>query len=362
MARKTLRWHRWSTLVVELVGLAVSTYLLLISLKVLYPGNVPCPRGSWFHCHSVLRGEWSKIGPIPISLLGTLYFLAQAFLTVAAEKRRTWASATKLAFGIGGLLFLAWLRAVEIVWLRGLCPWCWAVVVCTLVELTLLYPLASPPLPRVGWIHRIGWVVGAFLVAVVVATGLGYFAYERQQRAARHELATVRTRPAEATRSPVPTRVELPRPPAASAPTKAPPVTPKSKVAPPRNEGSVEEGVPVTNEVKILVKHGWTVVASAQSVEKYIREESPVLLLVFDPWCDECQAFIRGGLESDEIRRQPVKLVAIEQGSLTGKWNSEVTHVPTLLLIDRQGNILFRHEGRMTTNELLAALDRHLKP
>jgi len=356
MTRKALKWYRWSTLVVELAGFAISLYLVLISLKIIYPGEVPCPRTRLFHCTSVLRGEWSKMGPIPVSILGALYFLGQAFLTVAGEKHRQWILRAKVVGATGAFLYIAWLRAVEIVWLKGLCPWCWAVAVCTLLEVYLLYPLASPPLPRTGWGRRLAYLLGGFVVAVAATTLLGFWVYEQSQRAARQELAQEAKRPAPRAAAPPATT------PAVKAPAATPRPTPRPKVIPPENTGSVEEGVPVTNEVKLLVRHGWTVVAATESLTKYIREEAPVLVLVFDPWCEECQALIRSGLENDEIRKQPVKLVAIEQTSLVGKLSNEVTHVPTLLLVDRAGNVLFKHEGRMETRELIDAISTHLRP
>lgn len=344
----------------EIVGLVVSAYLVLISFKIVYPGEVPCPRGKLFHCASVLRGEWSKIGPIPISVLGFLYFLIQAFLSAAAERERVWVHRAKAILGAGALVFLAGLRSIEFVWLKGICPWCWAVAAIALVELVLCYPLASPPLPRAGWGRRIGYTVGAFAVCTIIAVVIGFVLYERQQQDARNELKTEKTQklPPQPSPPPVPTKA-VARTTPSSLPSPAPT---KTRNGPPRNEGDVEEGVPVTNDVKLLVRYGWTVAAAMDSVNRAIREEAPVLLLVFDPWCEECQAFIRGGLENDEIRKLPVKLVAIEQTSLTGKLSTEVQNVPTLMLIDRKENILFKHVGRMGTRELIEAVEKHLRP
>ncbi len=364
MARRNIKWSRWLTLLIELSGFGISVYLVLISFKIIYPETVPCPRGKLFHCASVLRGEWSKIGPVPISVLGALYFLVQSFLTVAAERSRNWVAPVKVWFCIMGLLFVAWLRAVEIVWLRGICPWCWAVALATFAQAFLLYPLASPPLPRLEWPKRLGYLAAALLVLVIAATVLAFMIYEREQQLARRELGKESPAVREAKSTPTSTKT-----PPAARPTSTPVASPTARTTPtngrsgpPANHGEVEEGVPVTNDVKILVRHGWSVVASGDAVRRYIREEAPVLLLVFDPWCEECQAFIRGGLESDEIRKQPVKLVAIEQGSLDGKLSSEVAHVPTLMLIDRAGNILFKHEGRMSTKELISAIETALRP
>jgi len=362
MARKTLKWNRSLTIAVEVLGLGLSFYLLLISLKIVYPGEVPCPRGKIFHCSTVLRGPWSKVGPIPISLLGVLYYLAHLFLSATWEKRRVWITRLKIVFVLGGLGYIAWLRAIEFVWLKGLCPWCWAVALSTLVQAFLVYPLASPPLPRGTFWTRVGYVVGGWLILVVLSVGIGAILYTREQIRAREELG-VRKQPSPGEKK----SATLPKPTAAPIketvrPASTATPTPSHKTLPPTNDGSVEEGVAITNEVKLLVKHGWTVVASTESVNRYIKEEAPVLLLVFDPWCEECQAFIRGGLETDVIRRQPVKLVAIEQSSLDGPLSSEVQNVPTLFLIDRNKNILFKHVGRMTTDELVRAIDENLRP
>ncbi len=364
MTRRQFKWPRWTTYCVELLGLGISLYLVLISFKIIYPNEVPCPRGKLFHCTSVLRGEWSKWGPIPISVLGATYFLFQAFLTALAERHRPWIHRAKLAGAAGALVYIAWLRGVEIVWLKGLCPWCWAIALVTLLEIYLLYPLAVPPLPRLTVGKRIGALAGAFLACVVLATGVEFWQFERQQTHARQELARevdrqkAKPSPTPAPTKPTSTPSATPRP----AEARPSPIPAAERTAPPQNLGEVEEGVLLTNEIKILVRHGWSVVASTKSVNRFIEKESPVLLLVFDPFCEECHAFIRGGLESQEIRKLPVKLVAIEQGSLEGKLSHEVSHVPCLMLIDRAGNVLFKHEGRMTTAEVLKAVETHLRP
>lgn len=364
MTRRQLKWPRWTTFCVELLGLGLSLFLVLISFKIIYPTEVPCPRGKLFHCTSVLRGEWSKWGPIPISVLGVVYFLFQSFLTALAERHRPWIHRVKIGGAAGALLYLAWLRAVEIVWLKGLCPWCWAVALVTLLEVYLLYPLAMPPLPRLSVGKRVGAIAAVFLASVVVATGFGFWLFEREQTHAKRELARELGQKT-AVPSTTPVAKKAANPPDAPprvAEVKPSPTRAVERNSPPQNVGEVEEGVLLTNEIKILVRHGWAVVSSTKSVNRAIEKESPVLLLVFDPFCEECHAFIRGGLESQEIRKLPVKLVAIEQSALEGKLSNEVSHVPCLMLIDRAGNVLFKHEGRMTTPEVVKAVETHLRP
>ncbi|MCX7964911.1 MAG: hypothetical protein N2644_10625 [Candidatus Sumerlaea chitinivorans] len=354
MARRSIKWNRWFTIAAEVAGLAISFYLLLISMRVLYPEQVPCPRSKWFHCQSVLRGEWSHVGPFPVAGLGVVYFLIQLALSIALNKfRRGWAW-LKLLVVFCGLLFVAWLRAVEFVWLKGICPWCWAVAGCVLMEAIFVYPLGVPPFPKLRLPARVGTVVGVVVVLIAICTGGAWWLLQREKEALRRELAV-----AQATPSPTPTpqrtpKIENPR----EKPSPTPRPNPSRSNSP--QQGSVEEGVLPTQEVKLLAKHGWTVVASTESVENYLGKEEPVLLLVFDPQCEECQAFIRGGLETDELAKLPVKLVAVEQSSFYGPLSREVKNVPTLLLVDQDRKIRFKHEGRMSTSALVREIENAL--
>ncbi len=172
MARKGSKFVKWPVAVAECIGLGISLYLALISFELIHKQGVPCPRGSFFACHSVLKGQYANLGPVPIALLGLIYFIGQLFLTILQTKKGPirWLKFTAAATG---MVFVAYLRSLELVHLKAICPWCWAVAAALLAELILLYPAVAPPFPRLGWSSRIAAAAcGLFLCVGATTAGL----------------------------------------------------------------------------------------------------------------------------------------------------------------------------------------------
>lgn len=404
---------------VEFVGMAIAAYLTMIAFRWIHQGEVPCLRSKLFACDSIVRGMFSKIGPVSIALLGFLYFAGQLVLTALLPRAR-WVVILKVAGVFAGLLFVAWLRALELVWLKKLCPWCWGVALMTVIEAALTWPLAAPPLPamRLGG-RLVGAVVFLFAflgmttaVELIFRPSSGgttrFFGYKpaqedldeveekkpprppagtagkRERDGAKKNQASAKpaTPPkavADASRSRRPesppgaadvsrtqpqpgnslydmggTAPAAPTPPAATAAAPA-------RVAPAADEPEPPIDLPDVPELMLLQQRGWRMVASTERLETLVRERGPVLLMVYDPFCEECHATMKKGLNSDEVDQLPVTRVAIDQSSLSGQISALVSHVPTLLLLNSQGQALWTHTGRIKSADLVREVTSRLQ-
>jgi Vitamin K epoxide reductase family len=92
--------NRWSALL-ALLGLAISVYLMVVHYA---QGQVPlaCASGGVVNCELVTSSAESGVGPVPVALLGVVWFgmyLGLVLRGTAGPYRLAWA-ATGLAFGV----------------------------------------------------------------------------------------------------------------------------------------------------------------------------------------------------------------------------------------------------------------------
>ena len=373
MSRKKERLQKWPLVLVEVVGLLIATYLFLISAKVLSAENVPCPRGGIFACHSLLQGRHSKLGPFPIAAMGMAYFAGQLLLTVFLQRKGPLRIVKFLSI-LGGVAFVAYLRALELLYLHKICPWCYGVALTTLVEAYLAYPLAVPVLPPLRVPARIGAVAAAFafFIATGCVAGEMYNPYDTGTKAEAAEAdkpakpeptpRMVKATPEPTARPvrPVETKVaqKLPEPAATPQQTAPPARTPATTPKPAMADTQVRESTLDTQETRILRERGWLIVADTDSLTRVMHARAPILLLAFDPICEECHAFIHETLSKPDLDSLPYTRVAIEESNLEGQVSALVKNVPTVVLLDQAGQARYTHEGRMDMGDLVKNLER----
>lgn len=121
-------------IILAVVGLGLSSYLTWVHY---HPGALVCGNGG---CEIVQATRYSKIGDIPIALLGLLMFTTTIALMII---RQLWsqfedaANAIILAMLVGSVLYfvyLTWLEATEI---HAWCQWCVTTSIVTLALLIL---------------------------------------------------------------------------------------------------------------------------------------------------------------------------------------------------------------------------------
>jgi uncharacterized membrane protein len=106
--------------VLDLVGLAIATYLSIVELG----GGVPVC-GPLHGCEEVARSEYSRIAGIPVAVFGV--GLSVVLLTLALAWWRTNLYALLLAhygLSLAGVLFEAYFLYLELFVIGAVCVWC----------------------------------------------------------------------------------------------------------------------------------------------------------------------------------------------------------------------------------------------
>ncbi|HEX5415884.1 MAG TPA: vitamin K epoxide reductase family protein [Chloroflexota bacterium] len=113
------------------VGLAISAYLTVAhyaSAEV----TLACPATSTINCAQVTTSAASYVGPIPVALLGFLWFLAMLALVAMPSLAALGRGLVVLGWAAGGLLFVFYLVYAELFRVGAICLWCSAVHLCVI--------------------------------------------------------------------------------------------------------------------------------------------------------------------------------------------------------------------------------------
>lgn len=119
-----------SSLVLSLVGLAVSAYLTVEHWTT--PTVLACPETGAINCQKVTTSAWSTVGPVPVALLGLLYFAGMAALTTPGAWRRRSLDPVRVAGAAAGAVGVVYLVWVELFRVEAICLWCTVVHLATL--------------------------------------------------------------------------------------------------------------------------------------------------------------------------------------------------------------------------------------
>ena len=129
-----------------LVGLAVSVYLTIEH----YDSSVTlaCPESGTINCAKVTTSRWSHIGPMPVALLGLIFFVVMAILTSPPAWRIRQLDAIRVgsaALGVASVVFLIWAELFQV---NAICLWCTVVHVCSVgLLVAILWRVSALP-PR----------------------------------------------------------------------------------------------------------------------------------------------------------------------------------------------------------------------
>ncbi len=120
------------------IGLFVAVYLLLYHLG--YYGALVCGAGS---CETVQTSKYARFLGQPVPLWGSIWYAAVivlAFLSLGPLSERREARILLVLASLTGVLFSAYLTAVELFVLHAVCMWC----VVSAVLTVLIFVLAEP--------------------------------------------------------------------------------------------------------------------------------------------------------------------------------------------------------------------------
>lgn len=120
------------------IGLFVAVYLLLYHLG--YYGALVCGAGS---CETVQTSKYARFLGQPVPLWDSIWYAAVivlAFLSLGPLSERREARILLVLASLTGVLFSAYLTAVELFVLHAVCMWC----VVSAVLTVLIFVLAEP--------------------------------------------------------------------------------------------------------------------------------------------------------------------------------------------------------------------------
>ena len=138
-------------LVLSVIGLGVATYLTIIH----YAGiNPACTAGQ--SCVKVQTSQWSKVGGVPVALLGLIGYIGITASLLAPDREET--RLATLGLTLVGFAFSGYLTYRELFSIHAICEWCASsAVILTILFLCAAYryvtvsdyvePAAAAPLP-----------------------------------------------------------------------------------------------------------------------------------------------------------------------------------------------------------------------
>jgi uncharacterized membrane protein len=156
-------WLQWTTWVLSIVGLGVSTYLTIVHYSTAV--SLACPESGTINCEKVVTSPQSVVFGIPVAVLGLAFYV---FL-VAANSPWAWRSRrptlpwsflasrpalywARVASMVVGIVFVLYLIYTELFTIKAICLWCTSVHVITFFLFVLIvfsaaagYGAAAPP-------------------------------------------------------------------------------------------------------------------------------------------------------------------------------------------------------------------------
>ena len=128
----------WSSLVLSLLGLAVSAYLTFEHFTA--SKTLACSDTGAINCLKVTTSSYSKVAGVPVALLGLLFFAGMTALCLPAAWRATNPAVRRVrlaaaSVGMASVLYLVW---VELFRVDAICLWCTGIHVLTFVLFALV--------------------------------------------------------------------------------------------------------------------------------------------------------------------------------------------------------------------------------
>ena len=122
--------------VVAVLGLGIATYLTVEHYDA--STTLACPETGAINCAKVTTSAWSHVGPVPVAVLGLVFFAVMTLLCNPRAWRQRFLDPLRVGaavLGVASALYLIW---VELFRVDAICLWCSAVHVCTVLLLALV--------------------------------------------------------------------------------------------------------------------------------------------------------------------------------------------------------------------------------
>ncbi|MCW2494690.1 vitamin K epoxide reductase family protein [Jatrophihabitans sp.] len=133
---------------IALVGLGISIYLTIEHYDAKL--TLACPESKTINCAKVTTSKWSHLGPIPVALLGLIFFVAMAALCSPPAWRAEALDRVRVVGAAVGTVSVVYLVYIELFRVDAICLWCTGVHVCTLALLAAVLWQTTPANPEAG--------------------------------------------------------------------------------------------------------------------------------------------------------------------------------------------------------------------
>lgn len=127
------RWPGLASLIVSLIGLGVSIYLTIEHFSS--SPTFACPESSTINCLKVTTSRWSHVGPVPVAVLGLIFFAVMTALCLPIAWRIRKLDAVRLIGATTGVVVALILVYIELIRVDAICLYCTAVHICSLALL-----------------------------------------------------------------------------------------------------------------------------------------------------------------------------------------------------------------------------------
>ena len=117
-----------TSFVFALVGLAASTYLTIEHFDTAV--TLACPESATINCAKVTSSAWSHVGPVPVALLGLIFFAVMSVACSPPAWRLQTLDKVRIAGGVIGVASALYFVWAELFRLDAICLWCTVVHVC----------------------------------------------------------------------------------------------------------------------------------------------------------------------------------------------------------------------------------------
>ena len=134
-----------ASLAIALLGLAVSSYLTVEHYTS--SSLLACPESATINCQKVTTSSWSHVGPIPVAVLGVVFFAVMTVLCLPQLWRIPQLMGVRVVGAVIGVVVALYLVWVELFRVDAICLWCTAAHLCSLALLGTILWAASAPRP-----------------------------------------------------------------------------------------------------------------------------------------------------------------------------------------------------------------------
>jgi len=129
----TRHWDGFASFVIALLGLGVSIYLTVEHFTA--GTTFACPESSTINCQKVTTSAWSHVGPVPVAVLGLVFFTGMSVLCLPVLWRVGWLLWLRVLGALVGVAVALYLVWAELFRVHAICLYCTAVHVLSLLLL-----------------------------------------------------------------------------------------------------------------------------------------------------------------------------------------------------------------------------------